>query len=82
MPSNTQRIAIEATTWIGLTINLRQGSIHVKAVMISGVYDIPAKSDVLCFGSHRGEYASTRCLHPGKFIQTGRGIKQIINFKL
>ena len=62
--------------------NLRQGSIHVKAVMISGVYDIPAKSDVLGFGSHRGEYACTRCLHPGKVIQTGRGINalQIINF--
>ena len=58
---------------VGININLGQSSICVKAILLTGVYDIPAKSDVLGFGSHRGPYACTKCLHPGEVIRTQKG---------
>ena len=60
---------------IGLTLTLPNGStILTKAFMLFGVYDIPAKSDVVGTVNHRSQYACTRCLHPGKVIKTVKGI--------
>ena len=50
---------------------------NVRALLISGVYDIPAKSDVLGFGSHSGPYACTKCLHPGEVIRTTKGMQNV-----
>ena len=63
-------------TWLFLGVFVRtnhSGPLYVRAILISGVYDIPAKSDVLGFGSHRGSYACTKCLQPGKVIKTAKG---------
>ena len=61
------------TIVVGIDVNLGHSSICVKAILLTGVYDIPAKSDVLGFGSHRGPYPCTKCLHPGEVIRTQRG---------
>ena len=55
---------------LGLTVQTKDRPLKVNATVLSGVYDIPAKNDVLGFVSHRGEFACTRCLHPGKVIKT------------
>ena len=61
---------------VGINVNLGHSSICVKAILLTGVYDIPGKSDVLGFGSHRGPYACTKCLHPGEVIRTQRGTRK------
>lgn len=48
--------------------------ILVKGAVISGVFDIPAKSDAMGLVNHRAQHACSRCLHPGEIIQTVRGI--------
>ena len=51
-----------------------QDKLLVKATVISAVFDIPAKSDALGLGNHRGKYACSRCQHPGKLLRTERGM--------
>lgn len=66
-------------TYTGITVTLHNGkAIKTKALLISGVYDIPAKSDALGFVNHRGQYACTRCLHPGKVIKTVKSMMCLI----
>ena len=58
----------------GAYLTLTNGEkIHTKAFVLSGVYDVPAKSDALGFVNHRGKYACTRCLNPGKVLRTEKG---------
>lgn len=58
----------------GVHLTLANGEkVLTRAYVLSGVYDIPAKSDALGFVNHRGQYACTRCLNPGKVLRTERG---------
>ena len=57
----------------GLTISTKSKLFTVTATVLTGVYDIPAKNDVLGLVSHRGQFACSRCLHPGKVITTAKG---------
>ena len=59
---------------IGITLALSTGiSVMTKAVVLAGVFDIPAKSDVLGMVNHRAKYACSRCLHPGRVLTTSKG---------
>ena len=40
---------------------------------MAGVFDIPAKNDILGMVSHRAKHACSRCLHPGTVLKTNKG---------
>lgn len=60
--------------FIGIKVKLSQRTLNIKVVLLSGVYDIPAKNLVCGFVGHNGQYACTRCVHPGKVLVTNRGV--------
>ena len=58
---------------LGIIVHTKKKTLKVIATVLSGIYDIPAKNDVLGLVSHRGQFACSRCLHPGKVVKTTEG---------
>ena len=59
---------------VGITVKLEQVTTNIKVILLSGVYDIPAKNLVCGFVGHNGQFACTRCIHPGKIVTTQKGL--------
>ena len=51
---------------LGLTIKTSLGSLTIRAKLVMGIFDLPAKAPVLCMKQFSGEYGCSVCLHPGK----------------
>ena len=51
---------------IGTTINIGKEKIIIRAKLVLGVFDLPAKAAVLCCKQYNGEYGCHVCLNPGK----------------
>ena len=56
-----------------MTVHTQTESFKATATVLSGIYDIPAKNDVLGLVNHRGQFACSCCLHPGKVIRSKNG---------
>ena len=56
---------------VGITVKLEQITINIKVILLSGVYDIPAKNLVCGFVGHNGQFACTRC---SKVVTTQKGL--------
>ena len=54
-------------TYLGIIVHTKKKTL---ATVLSGIYDIPAKNNVLGLVSHRSQFA---CLHPGKVVKTTKG---------
>ena len=51
---------------LGLTMKTSLGSVTIRAKLVMGIFDLPAKAPVLCMKQFNGEYGCSVCLHPGK----------------
>lgn len=50
----------------GIVIKNCFGNFTVRAKLVMGVFDLPAKAAVLCAKQFNGKYGCSVCLHPGK----------------
>ena len=46
---------------------------YSKVILLSAVYDIPAKGDVLRQVHFKAEYLCSYCYHPGRILKTANG---------
>ena len=51
---------------VGILINTSAGTVLVRAKLVFGVFDLPAKAKVLCGKQFNGKFGCSVCLHPGK----------------
>ena len=58
---------------IGVSVVIDSIPITINAIVVYGVYDLPAKSDILGTVHFKAKYPCTRCMHPGKIITTNNG---------
>ena len=57
----------------GIEVNLSHSHSEIlKAKLVLGIFDLPAKASVLCCKQFNGEYGCTVCLHPGKYLSKRR----------
>ena len=47
-------------------------TVIIKARLVLGIFDLPAKAAVLCCKQFNGEYGCTVCLHPGNYMSRRR----------
>ena len=58
---------IQQLSTLGLDIIMQSGeTITIRAKLVMGVFDLPAKAAVLCAKQFNGEFGCSVCLHPGK----------------
>ena len=58
---------IQQLSTFGLDIIMQSGeTTTVRAKLVVGVFDLPAKAAVLCAKQFNGEFGCSVCLHPGK----------------
>ncbi len=50
----------------GLEIETPSGAVTVRAKLVTGIFDLPAKAAVLCAKQFNGEFGCSVCLHQGK----------------
>ena len=53
---------------LGISIDTPQGLVTIRTKLVMGVFDLPAKSAVLCAKQYNGKYGCSVCLHPGTLI--------------
>lgn len=63
---------IHLLSTVGLTIKLPTETITVKAKLVLGIFDLPAKAIALCTKQYNGKFGCTVCLHPGKLLSKRR----------
>lgn len=51
---------------IGISISMPSGQQTIRAKLIMGVFDLPAKASVLCMKQFNGESGCSVCYHPGQ----------------
>ena len=59
---------INHLTTVGIQIDLPTGIVTVKAKLVLGVFDLPAKASILSFKHHNGYCSCSVYLHPGKHV--------------
>jgi len=57
---------VKKLSTLGLSIQTCRGYLTVRAKLVVGIFDLPAKAMVLCAKQFNGEYGCSVCLHPGK----------------
>ena len=60
-----------STTGIEIKLS-NSNTVLVKAKLVLGIFDLPAKAAVLCCKQYNGQYGCTVCLHPGKYLSRRR----------
>ena len=65
---------LETLSSVGMQINTPDGIVTVRAKLILGIFDLPAKALVLCAKQYNGEFGCSVCLHPGKRLQNNARI--------
>ena len=63
---------IDHLSTVGLAINLPTEIITIKAKLVLGIFDLPAKAIVLSTKQYNGKFGCSVCLHPGKFLSNRR----------
>lgn len=58
--------SLQQLSTVGVTIQNLSECVTVRAKLVNGVFDLPAKAAVLCAKQFNGEYGCSVCLHPGK----------------
>ena len=58
----------------GLTFPLPSGNVNVKAKLLFGIFDLPAKAAVLNSKQFNGKYGCSICYHPGLRLPSGTRI--------
>lgn len=53
---------------LGISIDAPQGLVTIRTKLVMGVFDLPAKSAVLCAKQYNGKYGCSVCLHPGTLV--------------
>ena len=58
---------------LGDSVSIRtpKGDRTIRAKIVMGVLDLPAKAAVLCMKQCNGEYGCVVCLHPGTRLGNG-----------
>lgn len=60
-------LCIQQLSTLGLDIVMKSGdAITIRAKLVMGVFDLPAKAAVLCAKQFNGKFGCSVCLHPGK----------------
>lgn len=57
---------LERLSSVGMAINTIDGMVTIRAKLVLGIFDLPAKAAVLCTKQYNGEFGCSVCLHPGK----------------
>ena len=57
---------LEELSVVGMPISISNGTVTIRAKLIMGIFDLPAKALVLCSKQFNGEYGCSVCLNPGK----------------
>lgn len=52
---------------VGASVSIPDGELIIRAKLVMGIFDLPAKESVLCSKQFNGEYTCSVCLHPGKW---------------
>ena len=65
---------IEALSSVGVSINTPNGLNTIRARLVMGSFDLPAKAAVLCTKQFNGQYGCSVCLHPGFRLDNGARI--------
>ena len=58
---------------LGLTVTVDGVSVNFKVVLLTGVYDLSAKTEYFGTVDHKAKFPCTRCLHPGNIVTTNEG---------
>ena len=60
---------------LGLTVTVDGVSVNFKVVLLTSVYDLPAKTKIFGTVDHKAKFpcTCTRCLHPGNIVTTNKG---------
>jgi len=57
---------------VGITITLATGNVTIKAKLVLGIFDLPAKAAILSTTLFNGEFGCQVCLHPGEQLSHRR----------
>lgn len=57
---------LQQLSTLGLKIGTPSGDVTIRAKLVMGVFDLPAKAAVLCAKQYNGQFGCSVCLHPGK----------------
>ena len=57
---------IRSLTSLGIQVTTPGGLATIRAKLVMGIFDLPAKASVLCIKQHNGRYGCSVCEHPGK----------------
>ena len=55
----------------GLTIMTANGLKRIRAKVVMGIFDLPAKAAVLCAKQYNGQHGCSVCVHPGERLGNG-----------
>lgn len=53
---------------LGISITTPEGLVTIRTKLVMGVFDLPAKSAVLCAKQFNGKHGCSVCLHPGTLV--------------
>ena len=62
---------LEPLTSSSVTVDTPEGLTTIRARIMIGVFDLPAKAAVLCSKQSVGEYGCSVCTHPGQHLSSG-----------
>lgn len=58
--------SIEKLSIVGILVKNAFGQFTIRAKIVMGVFDLPAKAAILCVKQYNGKYGFSVCLHSGK----------------
>ena len=58
----------------GVVVRTPTGLRTIRAMLVMGVFDLPAKAAVLCAKQFNGEHGCSVCVHPGERLRNGARI--------
>lgn len=59
---------------LGMSVMTPAGLSTIRAKIVVGIFDLPAKAAVLCMKQFNGEYGCAVCIHPGQRLANGARI--------
>ena len=65
---------LDSLSTVGMSVVTATGLQKVRARLVMGIYDLPAKATALCIKQFNGEFGCTVCHHPGKRVSNNAQI--------
>ena len=65
---------LQRLSTLGVVIETSKGIATVRAKLVMGIFDLPAKAAVLCAKQFNGKFGCSVCLHPGKRLSNNSRI--------